>query len=75
MLKCFMKLLWVDHPKISLRISLTFDIDKVTMETQIVSYTISPILISIPKREMMKNINHSIEDIVEPVLTDFLLAI
>ena len=71
-----MKLLWVDHPKISLRISLTFDIDKVTMKTQIVSYTISPILISIPKREKMKKkINHSIEDIVDPVLTDFLLAI
>ena len=70
-----MKLHWVDHPKISLRISLTFDIDKVTMKAQIVSYTISPILISIPKREMMKNINHSIEDIVDPVLTDFLLAI
>ena len=70
-----MKLLWVDHPKISLRISLTIDIDKVTMKAQIVSYTISPILISIPKREKMKKINHSIEDIVDPVLTDFLLAI
>ena len=70
-----MKLHWVDHPKISLRNSLTFNVDKVTMNAQIVSYTISPILISIPKREMMKNINHSIEDIVDPVLTDFLLAI
>ena len=56
-----MKLLWVDHPKISLRVSLTFDVDKVTMNTQIVSYTISPILISMPiKRNGGEKINHSV---------------
>ena len=64
-----MKLLWVDHPKISLSVSLTFDVDKVTMNTQIVSYTISPILISMSKEKVQNN--QSLGVIVDPVLADF----
>ena len=67
-----MKLLWVDHPKIPLSVSLTFDVDKVTVNTQIVPYTIPPILISMSKEKGQNNKSFGV--MVDPVLADVLLG-